>query len=177
MKYYAVIDTNVIVSALLKRTSTPGKVVQHILAGIAVPVFSKEILFEYKEVLSRKKFNFSPKVIENIFKMILDNDIELSGIQTEEKLSDPKDAIFYEVTMDFLQTKETFLATGNIKDFPVKLFVVTPKEMLEIMEENKKSNNRKYWKIRCNKTKTKGSMIEIVAFYKTDYDYYNNSST
>lgn len=140
MKIFCVIDTNVIISALLKRTSTPGKVVQHILAGIAVPVFSKEILSEYKEVLSRKKFNFSPKVIENIIKMIIKNGVELSGIQTEEKPSDPKDVIFYEVTMDSRQTQDTFLVTGNIKDFPIKPFVVTPKEMMEIIEENKKSD-------------------------------------
>lgn len=69
--------------------------------------------------------------------MIIKNGIELSGIQTEEKPSDPKDVIFYEVTMDSRQTQNTFLITGNIKDFPIKTFIVTPKEMLEIMEEKK----------------------------------------
>ncbi len=137
MKIFCVVETNVIVSALLKRTSTPGKIVQHILAGIVIPVFSKEIISEYKEVLSRKKFNFSPKVIEKIIKMIIKNGTELSGIQTEEKPSDPKDVIFYEVTMDFRQTADTFLVTGNIKDFPIKPFVVTPKEMMEIIEKDK----------------------------------------
>ena len=138
MKIFCVVDTNVIVSALLKRTSIPGKVVQHILAGIVIPVFSKEILSEYKEVLSRKKFSFSSKVIEDVIKMIIKNGIELSGIQTEEKTSDPKDMIFYEVTMDSRQTENTFLVTGNIKDFPIKPFIVTPKKMMEIIEENKK---------------------------------------
>lgn len=138
MKIFCVVDTNVIVSALLKRTSIPGKVVQHVLAGIVIPVFSKEILSEYKEVLSRKKFSFSSKVIENVIKMIIKNGIELSGIQTEEKTSDPKDMIFYEVTMDSRQTENTFLVTGNIKDFPIKPFIVTPKKMMEIIEENKK---------------------------------------
>ncbi|MEE0352898.1 MAG: putative toxin-antitoxin system toxin component, PIN family [Treponema sp.] len=138
MKIFCVVDTNVIVSALLKRTSIPGKVVQHILAGIVIPVFSKEILSEYKEVLSRKKFSFSSKVIEDVIKMIIKNGIELSGIQTEEKPSDPKDMIFYEVTMDSRQTQDTFLVTGNIKDFPIKPFIVTPKKMMEIIEENKK---------------------------------------
>ncbi|MEE0885901.1 MAG: putative toxin-antitoxin system toxin component, PIN family [Treponema sp.] len=137
MKIFCVVDTNVIVSALLKRTSIPGKVVQHVLAGIVIPVFSKEILSEYKEVLSRKKFSFSSKVIENVIKMIIKNGIELSGIQTEEKTSDPKDMIFYEVTMDSRQTENTFLVTGNIKDFPIKPFVVTPKEMMEIIEKDK----------------------------------------
>ena len=137
MKIFCVVDTNVIVSALLKRTSIPGKVVQHVLAGIVIPVFSKVILSEYKEVLSRKKFSFSSKVIENVIKMIIKNGIELSGIQTEEKTSDPKDMIFYEVTMDSRQTENTFLVTGNIKDFPIKPFVVTPKEMMEIIEKDK----------------------------------------
>lgn len=137
MKIFCVVDTNVIVSALLKRTSIPGKVVQHVLAGIVIPVFSKEILSEYKEVLSRKKFSFSSKVIEDVIKMIIKNGIELSGIQTEEKPSDPKDMIFYEVTMDSRQTQDTFLVTGNIKDFPIKPFVVTPKEMMEIIEKDK----------------------------------------
>ena len=137
MKIFCVVDTNVIVSALLKRTSIPGKVVQHVLAGIVIPVFSKEILSEYKEVLSRKKFSFSSKVIEDVIKMIIKNGIELSGIQTEEKTSDPKDMIFYEVTMDSRQTENTFLVTGNIKDFPIKPFVVTPKEMMEIIEKDK----------------------------------------
>ena len=123
---------------MLIRTSIPGKVVQHILAGIVIPVFSKEILSEYKEVLSRKKFSFSSKVIEDVIKMIIKNGIELSGIQTEEKPSDPKDMIFYEVTMDSRQTQDTFLVTGNIKDFPIKPFIVTPKKMMEIIEENKK---------------------------------------
>ena len=142
MKIFCVVDTNVIVSALLKRTSIPGKVVQHVLAGIVIPVFSKEILSEYKEVLSRKKFSFSSKVIENVIKMIIKNGIELSGIQTEEKTSDPKDMIFYEVTIDSRQTENTFLVTGNIKDFPIKPFVVTPKEMMEIIEKDK---NARRW--------------------------------
>ena len=142
MKIFCVVDTNVIVSALLKRTSIPGKVVQHVLAGIVIPVFSKEILSEYKEVLSRKKFSFSSKVIEDVIKMIIKNGIELSGIQTEEKPSDPKDMIFYEVTMDSRQTENTFLVTGNIKDFPIKPFVVTPKEMMEIIEKDK---NARRW--------------------------------
>lgn len=38
MKIFAVIDTNVIVSALLKKESNPGKVVLNTLAGIITPV-------------------------------------------------------------------------------------------------------------------------------------------
>lgn len=141
MKYYAVIDTNVIVSALLSKNedSATVKTIFKILDKSIIPVFSKEIIAEYSEVLSRGKFKnkFSTKKVHKAIKMILDNGIELSGIQTEEKPSDPKDVIFYEVTMDSRQTQDTFLVSGNVKDFPIKPFVVTPKEMMEIFEKDK----------------------------------------
>ena len=38
MKYYAVIDTNVLVSALLKWDSLPGKIVTHALVGKIIPL-------------------------------------------------------------------------------------------------------------------------------------------
>ena len=33
------------------------------------------------------------------------------------------------------QLDEAYLVTGNIKHFPVKPYIVTPKEMLEIMHK------------------------------------------
>ena len=138
MKEVCVVDTNVIVSALLRRNSKPGRIVQLALAGIIVPVYSKEILAEYKEVLSRGKFNFSRHVIETAMRAITENGIEHSGIPTEETPFDPKDVIFYEVTMDARQEHDARLVTGNTKDFPAKPFIVTPAEMLRIIEENRK---------------------------------------
>ena len=65
MKCYAVIDTNVLVSALLRWDSVPGQVVQQTYAHEIIPVFNDSILQEYEEVLSRKKFHFPkhPKVV------------------------------------------------------------------------------------------------------------------
>ena len=94
MKYYAVIDTNVIVSALLSKNedSATVKTIFKIFDKSIIPVFSKEIIAEYSEVLSRGKFKnkLSTKNVHKIIKMILDNGIELSGIQTEKKPTDPK---------------------------------------------------------------------------------------
>lgn len=139
MNIFAVIDTNVLVSALIKKESNPRKIVQNTLAGIIKPIYSKEIIAEYKEVLHRKKFKFSNAVINSIIQNIIKNGKELSGIATEEKPTDPDDIIFYEVTMDSRQTDETFLVTGNIKDFPIKPFVVRPEEMMRIIEERRKA--------------------------------------
>ena len=138
MKEVCIIDTNVLVSALLKRKSHPGKIVQAVLAGMVISVYSKEILDEYKEVLSRKKFSFSTNVIESVINAIIDNGIRLSGIQTDETPSDPKDIILYEVTMDARQEHDAYLVTGNIKDFPIKPFVVTPAEMMQIIDGKRK---------------------------------------
>ena len=47
--YYAVIDTNVLVSALLSASffkSAPGKIVSHIITGEIIPVYNEEILTE-----------------------------------------------------------------------------------------------------------------------------------
>ena len=62
--YYAVIDTNVLVSALLSadfNKSAPGKVVGHMLEGEIIPIYSEEILAEYRDVLQRAKFHFPLK--------------------------------------------------------------------------------------------------------------------
>ena len=66
MKYYAVIDTNVLVSAMLKWNSVPGHIIELVFDGLIVPVFSREIIEEYKEVLSRSKFHLSNDIVEDI---------------------------------------------------------------------------------------------------------------
>ena len=63
MKIYAVIDTNVVVSALLRWDSVPGAVLEQALAGSIIPILSNEILAEYEEVLRRKKFPFKEQDI------------------------------------------------------------------------------------------------------------------
>ncbi len=73
-----------------------------------------------------------------MIKSIIHNGKKLSGIATQEKPTDQNDVFFYEVTMDSHQTDETFLVTGNIKDFPIKPFVVHPEEMMKIIEERRK---------------------------------------
>ena len=55
MKYYAVLDTNVLVSALLKNGSVPWQVAEEALHGDIIPVLNDEILSEYEDVLNRQK--------------------------------------------------------------------------------------------------------------------------
>lgn len=133
MKYYAVIDTNVLVSAMLKYNSVPGSVLALAFDGPIVPVYNSEILKEYSEVLLRPKFHFTEKIVNDVI-----NSLEYRGINIEAEvldisMPDPKDKVFYEVTLEQRKTENAYLVTGNIKHFPVKAFVVTPREMLDII--------------------------------------------
>ena len=56
-------------------------------------------------------------------------------IDTEEYFPDPDDAVFYEIVMEARKDVNAYLVTGNLKHFPEKPFIVTPKEMIEILNK------------------------------------------
>lgn len=136
MRYYAVIDTNVLVSAMLKFQSVPGKIANEALLGDLIPLLSEEIIAEYREVLARPKFKFDQKNVEILIDGIVDRGIFVDAVPVEEMIPDPKDIVFYEVVMEGRKEHDdTYLVTGNTKHFPTKSYIVTPKEMLEIMHK------------------------------------------
>ena len=129
---YAVVDTNVIVSALLSRHSDAATV--QILTAISKtgirPMYNEEIIEEYEEVLLRSKFRFPPRAIDSIIRKILDIGVSSRRMFSPEYFPDPKDVIFYEVA---LSRDDAYLVTGNKKHFPATPVVVTPAEMVEIL--------------------------------------------
>lgn len=129
----AVIDTNVIVSALLNhdRESNPSIVLNNILSGKILPLFNDEILSEYRDVLSRDKFPFRDSDIEDTLCLFQKKGIRVdSTIPVLEDFPDLDDVVFYEVAMI---TEGAYLVTGNIKHFPINTIVVTPAQMVEIL--------------------------------------------
>lgn len=133
MKIYAVIDTNVIVSALLSKYADAATVLilKKIFEAEIVPVFNKEIIQEYSTVLRRSKFGFPETLIESFIDSIIDFGIFSERLSSDINLPDPKDIVFYEVT---LSIEDSYLVTGNTKHFPKEPFIVTPAEMLHILE-------------------------------------------
>lgn len=136
MMYYAVIDTNVIVSAMLKQNSVPGNIVGFIFNGIITPPLNDDIMKEYKEVLIRPKFHLDEGIINEFLSEINSRGININAEKLDINFPDPKDAVFYEIVMEERKTEYAYLVTGNIKHFPEKSFVVTPKQMLDIIVEN-----------------------------------------
>ena len=62
---YAVIDTNILVSALLSshEDAATVQVLGRLLSGDVIPLYSDDIIKEYNEVLRRKKFHFSEEQV------------------------------------------------------------------------------------------------------------------
>ena len=134
-QYYAVIDTNVIVSSLITTGSFPWQVVEAATNGSIIPVLKKEIYDEYRDVLYRNKFTFDDAKIENILEKIWQRAIFVDKVDINEVFKDQDDIIFYEVLMSSRRTNDTYLVTGNKKDFPIRSYIVSPREMVEIMQK------------------------------------------
>ena len=135
MMIYAVIDTNVFVSALLTSNieAATVKVLKALLQGKIVPLYNKEIFDEYNEVLTRSKFHFSPDLVNYYLNTISDMGIPAERIQSNEVFPDIDDAVFYEVA---LSKEDAYLVTGNKKHFPKSPIVVTPAEMITILQQS-----------------------------------------
>ncbi len=135
MKYFAVVDTNVIVSAMLKSDSMPALVLKEVLLGNITMLVNEEILNEYLEVLSRKKFHFPIDSVINLIDELKKRAIYIDALPIDEYMPDPDDTVFYEIVMEARKKTDAYLVTGNLKHFPEKSYVVTPKEMIEIINK------------------------------------------
>ena len=97
-----------------------------------------EILDEYRDVLSRPKFHLTQAQIDTVLKAVVIDGLNLDRTSAEGvDFPDPKDIVFYEVA---LSKEDSYLVTGNVKHFPVKPFVVTPAEMVKMMEQYSKDS-------------------------------------
>ena len=129
---YAVIDTNVLVSAMLthNKQSATFQIMEAMFANKITPLYNEEIIDEYEDVLHRAKFGFSEDDVRHFLETMKQMGIHCQRIASSERFPDPKDVVFYEVA---LSIEDAYLVTGNTKHFPKKPIVVTPAEMLEIL--------------------------------------------
>lgn len=111
----AVIDTNVLVSALLTPGGVASRLVDAIRDNKLQPIISHEVYLEYVQVLNRAKFGFvKSEVVE-----LLDDLMQLGLFVKPEpldatRLPDPDDARFIAAARD----ANSFIVTGNPRHFP-----------------------------------------------------------
>lgn len=131
---HVVLDTNVIISTMIKKESIPGNIVTFCLKGILVPVLDQNILNEYKEVLSRPKFNFPEDIIKVFLSGLTSQAIFVKAETLDVHFVDESDRKFYEVAVEHRKYAETFLVTGNLRHYPSESLIVSPREMQEIIQ-------------------------------------------
>ena len=145
MKCCAVVDTNVLVAALLSKRddSATVRVIRAMISGEFIPLYHEDILAEYEDVLHRKKkYDLSESAIQTVLNAIRRFGIEVFPKPTGEIFIDEDDIIFYEVAME-KREDNAYLVTGNMKHYPVRDFIVTPAEMVAILEEKRSRNAKK----------------------------------
>jgi len=130
----AVIDTNVLVSALLAKnpTSPTVRILRAIAEGRFTPLYAPDIIAEYREVLARPHFHFNQKAVSEIIDRIVALGMPIVPAESDEAFPDPDDKIFYCVAK--AETEDgAKLVTGNLRHYPPAAFVVTPSEFCALI--------------------------------------------
>lgn len=128
MRYFAVLDTNVLVSALLSKNSVPAKILDETTDGGIIPLFCDDILAEYEDVLHRKKFPFTAREVRALIETIRSRGVHIEPGPVDAVLPDLDDVVFYAVVMEKRKGEDAYLVAGIQKHFPKEPFIVTPKE-------------------------------------------------
>ena len=123
-----VIDTNVIVSALINSNGMPGKILALVLGGRIKILYDNRIIFEYIDVLSRKNFGFNEEIINDMIDYFKNDGEFINSEYSNVMFIDEADKKFYEV---FKSGEAEYLITGNIKHFPKENGIIIPKEFIE----------------------------------------------
>jgi len=134
-----VLDTNVIVSALLTDQGLPALILDLAISRNIQLFYSQALMSEYEEVLSRRRFNFPSKKVKNTLAEIKCASIEVFPTQTIALITeDPADNRILEASQ---AAQADYIITGNKKHFPFPKFkrtrIVSPREFFEREEAHR----------------------------------------
>jgi uncharacterized protein len=128
-----VLDTNIIVSALLQPLGPPAQVFTLAIGGSLQLCVRGNIYAEYEEVISRPRFERPVAVIAGSLQAIRDKSFWVRPAETIRACADPDDDMFLECAQ---AAQADYLVTGNLKHFPVSwenTRIVTARELLDII--------------------------------------------
>lgn len=111
----AVLDTNILVSALITPRGTPGRIVQAWRDGSFELITSPSLLEELREALHRPKiahrYHLSPKDLHDLLALLAGTAIVVSGTASvSEVLADPDDVAVLACAVD---GQADYLVTGD----------------------------------------------------------------
>lgn len=127
MNIPAVIDTNVIVAALMSRHDNAAtvRVMNAVFDGLITPLYTPEIIEEYRDVLSRPRLRLDAFKCDFAISYIADAGRLVTPVASNVEMPDEDDRIFLETAMAAIGEKAN-LITGNLRHFPSLPFIITP---------------------------------------------------
>jgi len=130
-----VLDTNVIISGILKPFSKAASILRLAADGTIQVAYDLRLLSEYRDVLSRPKFNFAKENVEAFLAQIEEEGFLVSVKPLEMHLPNSDDEPFLEVA---LAGKVEAIVTGNKRHFPRREYervkILSPAEFLEVFK-------------------------------------------
>ncbi|MBI4209109.1 MAG: putative toxin-antitoxin system toxin component, PIN family [Deltaproteobacteria bacterium] len=126
-----VLDTNVLVSALLTSQGPSARVLNLILQEAVAILIDERILDEYQAVLKRPKFGFDEEDVNELMEVIDQMGEFVIATPLPFAIPDVSDLPFLEVA---LAGNANVLITGNKKDYgkpPEPLKILNPREFLD----------------------------------------------
>jgi len=124
----AVLDTNVLVSALWTPAGNASTIVNLILTDKVIPFFDQHILYEYRVVLSRPRLAFSEGQVDKLLAEITGKGLLVVVLPSTIIMPDEADRKFFDVA----KYCEAYLVTGNGKHYPNDPLVISPARFLEL---------------------------------------------
>jgi putative PIN family toxin of toxin-antitoxin system len=131
-----VLETNVIVSGVLRPFSKPASILRMVADGTVQLAYDLRLISEYRDILSRPQFNISKDNREIFLTQIEQEGFLVSVKPLKMHLPDPDDEPFLEVA---LAGKVEAIVTGNKRHFPKQEYegvkIVSPTEFLELLRQ------------------------------------------
>ncbi|HOY20184.1 MAG TPA: putative toxin-antitoxin system toxin component, PIN family [Haliscomenobacter sp.] len=136
-----VIDTNVLISAIIGQFSYPYKIFDElVLAGEVVLCISPQLLKEYEEVVKRDKFKKIKGFAAKASKLIRSIKEIALMVDPQEQIAIIADAPDNRVLEAAVEAKARVIVTGNSRDFTFTEFrgikIQSPKEFYEEFIKN-----------------------------------------
>ncbi len=126
-----VLDTNVVVSAMLSHRGMCRRILDKVIQGNLTLCVSGAILAEYENVLSREKLGIDKMDWQAVLDFIRLAAEQVTPAQLPHNLPDPSDGVFLETA----HASDAILITGNIRHFPADSRfggkVLSPREFLQ----------------------------------------------
>jgi putative PIN family toxin of toxin-antitoxin system len=129
----AVLDTNVVVSALLSPEGRPALVLKLAVSKQFRCYVSESLLEEYLEVLARAQFGWDQRRID---RLIRDLQAAATLVIPRRRLRITSDPDNNKVMECALEARADFVVTGNVRDFPARyqdVRVISPLDFLVVL--------------------------------------------